>query len=414
MQPIQQGNGLTDKRQEFARGWTIVLACILGVGVGVTGLPFYTFGIFVKPLAADFGWSRGAITTGMLCLNFGGMVTSPFIGKLMDRFGVRTLALTSLVGLAIGFLLLSRTGSSVATFYAGWLALSFLGCATSPLAWTRAVNLNFDKARGLALGLTLLGTGIASILGPPAVQALIARYGWRGAYVGIALFILLVALPIAFAFLREPVPETNRSRAEALIGAGYREAVTSRRFLLIGLGIFCVILAQASATVHLVPLLGDRGMSAGQAASIAGLLGVAVIIGRVLVGLLLDRFHAPKVARIFLALPALALLLLLSCHDAASAGGAALLLGLAAGAEVDLLAYLVSRYFGMLNYGAIYGTLLSIFTLGAGLGPVLTGLAYDSAKSYDLALAVGTALFLIGAAAIGFLGPYPSYSEPDR
>ncbi|CAN5477661.1 MFS transporter [soil metagenome] len=400
---------------EFQRNWKVVLAAGAGVGVGLTGLPFYTFGVFIKPLSEDMGWSRAAISTGMLCLNSAVVLTGPFIGSLIDRRGVRTVALLSLVGLAIGFGLLSISGPGVATFYMAWLALAFLGCGTTPLTWTRAITLNFDKRRGLALGLALLGTGIASLIGPPLVQKLIAAYGWQGGYRGMGLFVLLCVVPIVYFGIGSGKSPAQSARASAapLVGLAYGQAMRSGRFWTIACGIFLVILGQAGFTVHLIPLLGDRGIAPGQAAGVAGLLGLSVIVGRVLVGLLLDRFHAPKVARIFLALPALALAVLHVRADLPSAYFAAALLGLAAGAEVDLLSYLISRYFGLRSYGAIYGTALSLFGLGAGLGPILTGLAFDSFGSYDPALLAGIFAFLAGAGLIGMLGRYPDFSTPN-
>jgi MFS family permease len=399
---------------EFRHNWKVVVAAGAGVGVGLTGLPFYTFGVFIKPLAEDMGWSRAAISTGMLCLNSAVVLTGPFIGSLIDRRGVRTVALLSLVGLAIGFGLLSISGPAISTFYLAWLALAFMGCGTTPLTWTRAVALNFDRRRGLALGLALLGTGIASLLGPPLVQKLIAAHGWQAGYRGMGLFVLLCIVPVVYAGIgnRKPsVTQPVQSSATMLTGLRYADAMRSGRFWAIAIGIFLVILGQAGFTVHLIPLLGDRGIAPAQAAGVAGVLGLSVIVGRILVGLLLDRFHAPKVARIFLALPALALAILYVRTDLPSAYLAAGLLGLAAGAEVDLLSYLVSRYFGLRSYGAIYGTALSLFGLGAGLGPIVTGRVFDLTGSYEPALLAGIIAFMAGALLIGTLGRYPDFSR---
>lgn len=396
------------EQREIRRGWATIVAAGAGVGVGLTGLPFYTFGVFIKPLSEAFGWGRSEIAIGMMFLSAGSVIAAPVVGAAIDRIGARLLSLLSLGGLALGFGALAASGPSLTSYYGAWLLLAALGCATTPVTWTRVINLSFDRQRGLALGLTLLGTGVASLFGPPLVQMLIASYGWQGGYLGMGLFVLLVILPIVALGLKEP---TKRSGPVPAAGAGMapREALASRRFWLIGGGIFLIILGQASATVHLVPLLGDRGVDAATAARIAGLLGVSVVVGRIGVGMLVDRFHAPKVARVFLALPAAALALLIWSDDVAAAYVAAMLLGLAAGAEVDLLAYLVSRYFGVRAYGTIYGFQLSIFGIGAGLGPPLVGEVYDRTGSYDLALWLGIAAFLAGAALIGFLGRYPTW-----
>lgn len=388
------------------------MAAVAGVGVGVTGLPFYTFGIFMTPLSQAFGWSRSQVAVGMLCLNLGLTVTAPLIGKVIDRHGVRKIALASLVGLAVGFGLVALSGPSITSFYAAWIALAFFGCGTTPLTWTRAINLEFRKARGLALGIALLGTGLASIVGPPAIQSLITAYGFRAAYVAIGLFVLVFVLPIAAFGLQgsdaEAGPATD---GVALTGTSYREAIGTASFWLIAASILVMILGQAGATVHLVPMLRDRGMEAGKAAATAGLLGFSVIVGRVLVGYLVDRFPAPKVASVFFMLPAIGMAILFAARAQGGEIVAVLLLGLSAGAEVDILAYLVSRYFGMRSYGAIYGSLLSIFGVAGGLGPVLVARAYDAAKSYQPALVGGAILFIVGAITIGCLGAYPSFDN---
>ncbi len=401
---------MAGEMQEFRRGWPTVLACAAGVGVGLTGLPFYTFGVFMTPLAEAFGWGRSAIAAGMMFLNAGMVLTGPLIGLLMDRFGVRIVALPSLVGLALGFYLLSHSSGDITHFYLAWFLVALLGCGTTPLTWTRAINERFDSARGLALGLTLLGTGLASIFGPTLIQALIDDGGWQAGYQGMAVFTVVIVLPLAFLGLSRGNKTTDKTTVAAGNAAGlsFRQALSTSRFWLIAAGIFLAIFGQSSSTVHLVPLLRDRGIDAGTAAGIASLLGVSVVVGRITVGYLLDRLPAPLVARSFLLMPAIALALLLWRSDMLSVQLAAILLGLAAGAEVDLLAYMVSRYFGLKNYGLIYGFFLSVFGVGAGLGPILAGIAYDSAGNYAGALITGMAVFVGAAACLGFLGRYPA------
>ena len=403
---------------EFRKSWLAIIACAVGVGVGLTGLPFYTFGVFVNPLEEAFGWSRSEIMTGLLIVNGGTVFLSPLLGVLMDRFGVRVIAIPALIGLAAGFFALSFSGPGILSFYLGWVVLAILASGTTPLSWTRAISERFDQARGLALGLTLLGTGVASALGPSLVQYAISSGGWQAGYRAMGLFVLIVALPLALIGLRGTTkPKTEETSGEATPlkeGFTFGQAVTKPAFWLIISGICFVIFAQASSTVHFIPLLRSRGISAETAAGIMGALGISVIIGRIVVGYLLDRFHAPKVARVFLMVPALSLLLLLTRDDLASAWLAAILLGLAAGAEVDLLAYLVGRYFGLRSYGLIYGVALSGFAVGGGLGPMVTGMIYEANNGYQTALIGGIVIFAIGAGLIGCLGKYPDFARQAK
>lgn len=402
------------KLEEFQRGWLVILACAVGVGVGLTGLPFYTFGVFINPLEEAFGWSRSSISAGMMVLNAGTLFLSPLLGIVMDRIGVKAIAVPSLVGLAIGMFALSFSGTSIYVFYAAWLSVAVLGSGTTPLTWTRAVAASFDKMRGLALGLTLMGTGLASMFGPTLVQMAISAGGWEAGFRAMGLFVLIVAVPLAVFGLKSGTTSTaEKSGPEDIPGLRFAEALKRPAFWLIFVGILFVILGQSSSTVHFVPLMRGRGVGASDAVQMMVALGFSVIVGRVLVGLALDRLHAPSVARVCLVLPALALIILILSSTGDFGLLSAILLGLAAGAEVDLLAYLVARYFGLKSYGKIYGVMLSAFALGGGLGPVLTGMAYDAAGNYDSALYVGVGVFLLGAVLLGALGKYPDFSKRE-
>jgi predicted MFS family arabinose efflux permease len=387
----------------------IILAAATGVAVGLTGIPYYTFGVFLKPLAMEFGWTRSQVGLGSFFLHSGTFVLSPFLGSFVDRRGARPIALITLVGLAVGLLLLSQSGPQIATYYAAWVLVALLGCGTTPLTWTRMINQNFDKARGLALGMALAGTGIASVFGPRLSSWMIDEYGWRGAYIGLAALVFFIAFPVVF--LTAPKKTAGPANIINSTGMTLRHAAATRAFWLIAVGIFVVIFGQASAMIHMVPLLTDRGLAPASAATLAGFMGVAVIVGRLGVGMLVDRFHAPHVAAAFIPLPAIAFLILLSSDSLATSVLAVLLVGLAAGAEVDLLAYFTSRYFGMRHYGKIYGVMLSTFALGAGLGPGATGWSHDLTGSYTAALWAGVVIFVSGAFILSRLGPYADLSR---
>lgn len=386
--------------QELRRGWTILLACMAGVGFGATGLPFYTMGLFLKPLSAEFGWSAAAAAGAALCLQAGLIVTAPFVGRIVDRLGARRVALVSLAGLALGFVGVTQVRGSVASLYLAWLVLALLASGTTPVVWTRAVNTWFDRSRGLALGLTLAGTGVAAILGPLLIGGVIAAHGWRAGYWALAAATLLGALPLVALLLREaPAP---RAAAAARTG-GLPAALRTRRFWQCAAGFLLAGGAIAALIVHLVPTMVDGGLPPARAAALAGLLGVSIIVGRIAVGLLVDRFHAPFVGFWFLLLPVAGVALVIQGHPVPGI----LAIGLAAGAEVDLLAYLTARYFGMSAYGEIYGWQLSAFSLGAGLGPLLLGAARDHWGAYPPGLMVCGALIVAGAVLIAGLGRFP-------
>ncbi|MBL0966694.1 MAG: MFS transporter [Blastomonas sp.] len=389
-------------RRELADGWPIVLAAALAIGVGTMGIGFYSLGLFVQPLQAEYGWSRASVSGAATFQQIGIFLSAPLVGWLADRWGARPIALASFVATPLALLALSRVGSSVVAWDALWLMVSLAGAGTTPAIWARIVSLRFDAARGLALGLMLMGTGTAAILAPALLGPIFEQSGWRTAVVVMAGATLAIGLPASLLVgtADRPAPgERHRGRFEA-----------SRQTLMLLLIAFLLGLIVAGLIVHLVPLLIDRGMAATEAAQTAAIVGVAVLAARLVVGYLFDRFHAPYVAALFLLSPVVAALLLWG-------GGpvtiAALMLGLAAGAEVDMLAYFTGRYAALANYGATYGGVLGIFCLGAGLGPMLFGAAHDGMGGYDAAL-LGSALVLsLVVVLIATLGRYRNDSIPS-
>jgi predicted MFS family arabinose efflux permease len=384
---------------EFKSGWMTILAAAAGAGVGMTGFAFYTFGLFVKPLSQTFGWSRGQIGLGLTWITIGTILCAPAVGWLTDRFGVRKVALPSLLGLGLAYALLSRVNGAIGSFYLGCFGVAFLGCATSPVTWTRAVSEVFQRSRGLALGVTLLGSASASLFGVPFLAGVIASHGWPSAYLTMAAITVLFAFPVVLIFLRGPGGKVRDPSAPPPAGVALAQAIKTWPFWIIGVGVMIMITAQSGTIVHLVPLLTDRGLTTVQAAGIAGVLGLSIFISRVCVGALLDRFNPAIVAGLVMLAPVVASAVLATCgRNPLLLTIAVLLEGLSSGAEIDFLSFFVARYFGIRAYGRIYGTLFAMFSMGNGLGAPLVGAAFDHWHSYVQALWIAGGLFLIGAA----------------
>jgi MFS family permease len=394
---------------EFRNGWPTLLAATIGVGLGTTGLGFYSFGQFVRPLAAAFHWGRGEISGGLLCYSIGTIFISPFVGQVVDRVGVRPVALAAQLGLAIGFWLVSLAQPAIWTFYAAWFAISLLGAGTSPIVWSRAVAGLFVRHRGLALGMMLSGTGLAAIVSPMVISRAIADFGWRTAERVLALSLILIGLPVTW-FLFRPSPQSSGAQAP-VAGTTLASALRGSLFWRLIAAFVLLSMGVAGLIVHLPAMLVDRGLTPIQAASDLGLLGYTVVAGRLGLGLLLDRFEPTLVGAAFVLLTAATSLLLMG-HLAPFA--AILLLGLCAGAEVDLLAYLFSRYFGLRHFARIYGCGLSAFAFGAGAGPILAGTVHDRTGSYGPALIFFAAASVCAAMLILSLGAGTDLAETER
>ncbi|MEW4467795.1 MFS transporter [Parasphingorhabdus sp. JC815] len=414
----------TEVRNEFSKGWTVLLAGVLGVACGASPLPFNVIGFTVEPMIAEFGWSRTQILFPITIFGIIAALLAPFFGSLADKYGVRKVALYSLLAFGLSFAAISLTPTAQASstlyiYYALWVVVGLIGIGSTPVSWSRAINLWFFKHRGLALGILLLGTSLAAIVVPKLAVWAIENYGWREMFAIVAILPLFVALPIGYFLFREPRPDERPkailSDSGNLTGVTLRDALRDYRFWLIWLSVAIIAGAFGGAFINLPTMLSDRGLDAQSAASIMGILGVGILGGRLITGALLDRFWQGFVAFPLLCLPALSCYLLLgddiTFFIAAIAG---FLLGFAAGAESDLIAYLTGRYFGMANYGKIYGMLYMPFGFFNALSPIIYASVRDNTGSYDSILYVAIFAFVIGGGLLLFLGRYPeSFPETE-
>jgi MFS family permease len=412
-----------DATEELLRGWKVLLASGVGIAAGLSGIAFYTFGVFIVPLSDEFGWSRGQLSIAASFMIIGTAITAPVVGTVIDRYGTRMVSIASMILLGIGYFCLTQLNGNLYTFYGAWLLIALIGGGTTPVVWTCTISMWFDRMRGLALGVTLAGSGIIGIFGPALVTTLIEHYGWEGGYIGIGCIILFFSLPIVFIFSKDGGPESQSSipagpspTKQELTGKTLPEAFRSQQFWIIAGGFFLVSGVIAGLLINMVPMLIDKGLNSSDAAQIAGFLGVAVVIGRIGIGFVIDRAHAPVVARTLLLITAAGCWLLTIDGTpiwviVISVMG----MGLAAAAEVDLVAFLTSRYLGMKAYGKIYGFQTSAFYLGAALGPIAVGLAYDHFQSYRLILNYSAAILVFGGLVVGSLGMPPNFNnQPEK
>jgi MFS family permease len=401
---------------EFSLGWKVLLAAMLGVACGASPIPFNTIGFFMQPLQQEFGWSLRDISLGVTIYGMLAALLAPVFGSLADRFGVRPVALWSLAAFGVVFASFGLTPASLFGFYTIWFLVGLVGIGSTPVTWSRAINLWFFRNRGLALGITLVGTSLAAMVVPKLTVWLIAEVGWRLAYPAIALLPLVLALPVGLLLFREPRPEERPPEIAAndaagrivLSGVTLGEALRDYRFWIMFVSILAVAFAYGGAHIHMPRILGDHGISQESAANVMAVLGLSILCGRIITGMLLDRFWAPIVALPILSLPAVSYLLIADTSLAlGTAMAAAWLLGFAAGAESDLIAYLAGRYFGMRNYGKIYGMLYMPFGIASAISPAVYGWVRDATGQYDAILHTAAGCFVFGAAILLALGRYP-------
>ena len=408
---------MSQARSEFSAGWKVLTAGMLGVMCGASPLPFNTIGFVLGPLHDEFGWSFATISAGVTTFGITAGLLAPIIGAAVDRFGVRRIALGSLLAFALVFAAIGLIPGSLVAWFGLWFLIGLVGMGSTPVTWSRAINMWFYRSRGLALGLLLVGTSLAALIVPKVAVWAIATWGWRGMYPVVALFPLLLALPLGLAWFREPTAAETPAEITAsggLVGVTFAEAAKDRRFWTIWISIALVALAYGGAHIHMPEIIKQHGLTAADGAGIMGMIGIALLSGRIVTGWLLDRIWAPFVCLPILSIPALACWWLMgNGTDQTMVWVSAFLLGFAAGAESDLIAYLASRYFGMANYGKIYGMLYMPFGIFSALSPVLYGRIRDTTGSYDQMLMGATFLFVAGALLLLTLGRYPVFGARE-
>jgi MFS family permease len=400
-------------------GWWIVLAAGLGLGLGYAPIVVFSFGIFLQPLVQEFHSSRASVALAFTVASLAHALTTPRLGRWSDRIGAKPVILTGTFLFAATLASFVVFATSVWKIYLIYLLLGIAGSGPAPVPYGKIIANWFDRRRGLALGLTMFGLGLGAIAMPYVAQRLILLWGWRLAYGGISVLVAAVSVPVLVLVLKEnpidtgDLPDGDRS-AQAIStaervaaeGVSWPEARRDPTFWIIAGAVALVGMSVQGCVVHIAPMLADRGVTAERAAFASSVLGGALLIGRVVSGYLLDRVFAPRVATFFFVAAALGIASLLNATSSGSALVGAMLIGLGVGAEVDIIAYLTSRYFGLRSFGEIYGYAFAAYVLAGALGPWFMGLGFDHAGSYGPVLAGFLAATIVGAAMIQKLGSY--------
>lgn len=398
---------------EWRAGGPVVAASMLGIAL--SALPNITMGVFVVPLEQEFGWKRAQITSGLMALGLFSVLFGPWVGHLIDRAGPRRVGIPGVVAFCAAIALLATVSGSIWHWWALWITVAAAYLFISVTLWASVVTRRFTRHRGLALSVMLSGASLASAVVPLLVSLLIAEVGWRLSYVALAAGALALALPMMILFLDDgrhgtkgkilPDPDGAQSRGYSL-----SEAARSKAFFQILGAAFAVVLVVNGTIVHLIPYLEAQNLGRTSASLVAGLVGIFSLIGRIGGGLLLDRFRGSLIGGIAFVLPAATAAILWFAGDSlAMVIVATCLLGLAFGAEIDVLAYLTSRYFGLRHYGVIFGVVAGVIAAGSSGGPAVAGAIYDRTGSYEGFFLLAAAVSIAGAALIACLGPYPAF-----
>jgi MFS family permease len=399
----------------FLRGWLTVVVCLLGISTGPAAFGLASLFQLGGPMGEEFGWSRTAISAAVSVMMLCTAVSLPFMGRLVDRFGVKRVLVPSIIIFGLCFLAASLI-SNYWQFMALYVAMGTIAVGTNSVPYMRVLAAWFDRRRGLAIGIAGSGTGLGFGYVPLVTEQLVSHFGWRGGYFGLGLIMLLFTLPMVVFLLHEKPQslglhpdgaESDESPVHpAASGDSLSEAMQRRDFWSL-IAIFSGLAFVLYGLIpHISPMLEDRGLSSQQAAWLASAFGWSAFGGRLLIGFLVDRYDARHIAFLFFSLSAIGLSLLSVQMPIWAVTVAAIMLGVSLGAEVDMLAYLTSRYFGLKNFAQIFGVMFSAVMVAMSLSPVAFGAVYDYTGSYRAILALGVPLCLMAIVLVLMLRPY--------
>lgn len=405
-------------RSRVFYGWWIVAISALGLFFSAPTIAVYSYSVFLKAVSEDFHVGRGAVAMAFTFHNLCAAACIPIIGYMIDRFGAKRIIVPATVLVGLTALSAKLIGADLWQYYIFYIALGILEAASGPLPFSAIISRWFDRKRGLALGMMSFGSGLAAIAYPPIAQLLITHFGWRSAYSIFGASILLAPILFLTVFLKEdpgrkglfpdgvaPVMPSSASGSQAA-GLDWREIWPSRTFWLLIAAIFLAGCSVHGCVLHLAAMLSDRGFSPQAAANAVSIIGVAMLFGRTGSGYFLDRFFGPRVCAVLFGQSAVGIAVLATGASGLLAIVAAFMVGLSFGAEVEVIAFLVSRYFGLRCFGLAYGFGFSSFVLAGALGVYMMGAGFDRTHAYTEPLFLALLAMILATILFTRLGPY--------
>ena len=396
------------RRKRIFYGWWVVAAS-LGILFVWAGTGFYSFGILLKPLMNEFGWSRGMTSLAHTIFMLGTAAGSLLVGKLIGRYGVKKIILTgSLVG-GIGFILLSQTHNIwyLYIFYA--LVGVGLGGAAGIVPAGVLVSNWFNRKIGIAMGIVMAGLALGAAILVPSIGFVIDSFGWRGAYIFMGLAVLFIDIPLALFVLKQspaemglypdgdeppevlPSDTSGADAAGTANRAGSPETGGLKRWLkrpslwLLCLGFCFCVFGQMSILIHEVPYLTDIGIPATVAATAMGFTGGMGAVGKITFGWLTSRFSVRYVAMLCFALQLAGVFILMNINTMTMVWLFVIFFGFSMGAFSTILPLATEDIFGKANFAVLFGFVLMVIVGAGTVGPPLAGFIYDATGSYSIA-----------------------------
>jgi MFS family permease len=386
----------------------IIVACTVGNIVSMTPIVHATFGTFLLPLSEAFGWSRASISGVLGVLAILGAIVMPLVGLVVDRYGARRIVLTGNLLLAAGMALLGLSNGSLTQFYLTFALIAVAASLCSTTVYSKTVSDWFSENRGTMLGVSAgFGNGVGATVMPIVAALMLHAFGWRGAFVGLGLVVVLLGFPTLYGFLRD-APRYTAAAGHTLPpteGLTLSEAARTTHFWLILVAIASGAGCLTAVFGHVVPILAERRIDLGLATAVLSVFAAVCAAWQIGCGVLLDRFSTPKIAvPMYLAsVGGLALLEYGKGTPLLLMGGG--LLGIGLGTQFGALPFFIARYFGLRSFGTILGVMFSAAITLQGSVPILLDHIFDLQGTYSQGLAIVGACLTFGAGLL-FLLPF--------
>jgi len=399
------------KTPRFFYGYWIVATAFFGAFIN-SGIGFYAFSLFVKPLQDEFDWGRGQIMIA-LTIFFGiGGISAPFVGRLVERFGARPLMAIGAAITGLGFIILSTT-QFLWAFYAGYIVAGLGMAGAGMVPGTTLVTNWFDKRRGTAVGIMSGGLGAGGLVFAPLIGAfLIPNFGWRTSYIVMAVATVLI-IPLALFIIKsrpadmglfpdgiqDPQPETSpESSLPASDGPGLRSALSTSSFWLMAVSFLAHSFSEVGILQTQVPYLKDVGFPIAKVSAAFGVVGFFSFLGKIFFGWICDRIKAKHACAIGLIVEMMGITILFLTRPASPEAMLwiyAVIMGLGVGSWLPTMSMLVSTTYGLAAYASIYGMISFSMSVGAASGPLASGFIFDLTGNYNWAFIIFMTLYLV-------------------
>lgn len=394
-------------------GWVVLGAgfAIIGMGIGT----LFSLGVFLKPIVEAMGWNRGAISSvAFLSWIIAGL--GSFIwGILSDRIGTRAVVLSGGVLLGLGLVLSSQI-VALWQFYFTFGFMVGMGMSAFYVPLSTVATKWFTARRGLAVAIISGGNGFGTLLVAPLSRWLISTFDWRMALLVLGDLVWFVVIPAGLLIRNHPgevgtaaygerTPGQTRPERHSHPRMGSRDALKSLPFWTISITHFACCIAHSGAILHMVAHATDQGISAMAAATVLGVSGFAAMLGRLVTGMLADRFGAKPILVVSLGFQAIMVLLFLFAKDLGTFYPLAFFFGMSYGGVMPLYALVTREYFGARVMGTAYGGVFFISSIGMGVGSYAGGIIFDHFRSYQWLYLSAFAIGLVSVALAATLRP---------